>query len=112
MVPAEEPTTGESTRHVPPPAGDDDPRFRYATYRTAPPDKPTPKWAWLIDLVTRDGGREISTGFVLGMALVLVILIGGVWLARLGNKLGILEERLTQLEQGAVTTADAGELLP
>lgn len=111
---AQEPASAQSgpPRHVPPPAGDDDPRFRYATYRAAPADEPPAKWAWLTSLVTRDGTGEISTGFVLGVALVLVVLIGGIWLSHLGNKVGRLEQRLTQLEQAAVTTADARELLP
>lgn len=109
---AAQPAEAGPPRHVPPPAGDDDPRFRYATYRAAPADEPASKWSWLTGLFTRDGGREISTGFVLGVALVVVILIGGIWLARLGNKVGRLEQRLTQLEQGSVATADAGETIP
>jgi hypothetical protein len=46
------------------------------------------------------------------VALILVILIGGVWVARLSNRVSMLEQRLVRLEQGPVTTADAGDVLP
>jgi hypothetical protein len=104
--------TPAPARQVPPPAGGDDPRFRYATYRTAPHDEPASRWRQLAARITRDGTREISTGFVLGVALILVILIGGVWVARLSNRVSMLEQRLVRLEQGPVTTADAGDVLP
>ncbi|MFO8006584.1 MAG: hypothetical protein R6V05_02495 [Candidatus Brocadiia bacterium] len=75
-------------------------RYPYATYRSAPEDEEAEQRR-----LEAAGGtsteRRVSTGFVLGVALVVVVLVGGIWLAHLGKKVGRLESRITRLEQPA-----------
>jgi len=72
-------------------------RYAFATYRSAPSEEG--------DGQGHSGGtgapaseRELSTGFVLGVALVVVVLVGGIWLARMGRRVGRLEKRVEALE--------------
>jgi cobalamin biosynthesis Mg chelatase CobN len=73
-------------------------RYPYATYRSAPSEDEAEE-AEERKAPGRTGSeREISAGFLLGVALVVVVLVGGIWLARLQNKVGNLEARISQLE--------------
>ncbi len=73
-------------------------QYPYATYRSAPTDPedeaPEQKQASAKPFAE----REISTGFLLGVALVVVVLVGGIWVARLQNRVAGLEARISQLE--------------
>jgi hypothetical protein len=73
-------------------------RFPYATHRTAPPDEKAEK-AELAALTGPKAEREISTGLVLGLALIAVALVSGVFTVRLMKKVGALEQRLSKLER-------------
>jgi hypothetical protein len=73
-------------------------RFPYATHRPAPPDEKAEK-AELAALTGAKAEREIPTGLVLGLALIVVALVGGVFTVRLSKKVGALEQRLTRLER-------------
>jgi hypothetical protein len=79
-------------------------RYPYATYRSAPADEKAEKEE--LKAVSDSGAeRRISTGFVLGIALVVVVLLGGIWLARLGNKVQSLQNRVARLEEASATEA-------
>ncbi len=75
-------------------------RYPYATYGPAPEDEDEERRR-----LEAAGGsspeRRVSTGFVLGVALIVVVLVGGIWLARLGKKVSRLESRIARLEQPA-----------
>jgi hypothetical protein len=85
-------------RHVsPPPRDEQDVRYAYATHRPAPPDEEAEKKE-LAAVTGRKPDREFSTGFVLGVALILAVLVGGILIARLQNKVGALEQRVSRVE--------------
>ncbi|MFO7957942.1 MAG: hypothetical protein R6X33_12675 [Candidatus Brocadiia bacterium] len=73
-------------------------RYPYATYRSAPPEDEAAEAEESKSPAGAVSEREISAGFLLGVALVVVVLVGGIWLARLQNKVGNLEARISQLE--------------
>ncbi len=74
-----------------------DVRFAYATHRSAPADEEAEK-AELAALTGRKAEREISTGLLLGVALIVVALVGGIFVVRLNKKVTTLEQRLAKLE--------------
>ncbi|NLW49278.1 MAG: hypothetical protein GXY85_00345 [Candidatus Brocadiaceae bacterium] len=100
-----QPDAEERTRTVvlaPPPAPNG--RNPFATH--GPP--PTDEEAARAELAVFGSGlpeRRFSTGFVLGVALVVVVLVGGIWLSRLGNRVAMLENRLNRVEGIPVQTA-------
>ena len=49
--------------------------------------------------------RTVSTGFLLGIALIVVVLVGGMWIGRLGKKVAALENRVNRIEGQQVHTA-------
>lgn len=79
----------------------------YATHRPPPNDETAEK----AELAAATGGvrpeaksdRRVSAGFVLGIALIAIALIGGIWLARLSNRMASLEERISALEPAATS---------
>ena len=88
-----------------PPRDEQDVRYPYATHRPAPPDEKAEKKE-LAAVTGRKPEREFSTGFVLGVALIVVVLVGGVLVARLQKKVGALEQRVSRMEgQNARTAA-------
>jgi hypothetical protein len=87
-----------------PTPGGEEVRFPFATHRPAPADEAAEEQE-LAAVTGTSTEREVSTGFLLGMALLVVVLIGGIWLVRLGRKVGSLERRLSRLEAAEVTTA-------
>lgn len=73
-------------------------RYPYATYRSAPPEGEAEEVDEGKPSARAGSEREISAGFLLGVALVVIVLVGGIWLARLQNKVGNLEARISRLE--------------
>ena len=86
-------------------------RSVYATHRLAPPDERAEK-----EEVGAIGGRRsertVSTGFLLGVALIVVVLLGGVFIVRLSKKVGALEKRVSHLETANAESLAAGSSLP
>jgi len=81
-----------------PPREEVEARQAYATYRPAPAGKAGERKQ--LATVNRGAGeREISAGFVLGVALILVATIAGVLIMRLRARVGRLETRVQELEQ-------------
>lgn len=89
---------------VVPPAAEGEQRFAYATHRPPPPDEKAER-RQLAALTGRKQDREVSTGFVLGIALIVVVLLGGILIARLSNRVQVLEQKIVRLE-GGVRTAE------
>lgn len=83
-------------------------RFPYATHRSPPPDERAEK-AELAALTGAKAERDISTGLVLGFALIAVALVSGVFTVRLTKRMGALEQRLSKLER---SDARAGATSP
>ncbi len=111
----EDPAPAERTKPpkkviLPPPHGAET-RYPFATHRPAPPDEK----AEVEELAAVTGvrpAREVSTGFVLGVALIVVVLLGGIIMVRLGKKVGSLEQRISRLETTELQTAAAPLLSP
>ena len=92
-------------RHVSlPPRDEQDVRHAYATHRPAPPDEKAEKEE-LAAVTGHKPEREFSTGLVLGAALILAVLVGGILIARLQKKVGALEQRISRVEGQNVRTA-------
>lgn len=72
-------------------------RYPYATYRSAPPDEKAEKRE-LAALTGAKAEREISTGLVLGLALIVLALLCGVFIVGLGKRVRALERRVSRLE--------------
>lgn len=86
-------------------------RYPFATYRPAPPDEK----AEVEELAAVTGAkpaREVSTGFVLGIALIVVALLSGIFIVRLGKRVNSLEKRVSRLDSAEMRTADAALPLP
>ncbi|MHC4593007.1 MAG: hypothetical protein ACYS8L_09985 [Planctomycetota bacterium] len=86
-------------------------RFPYATYRSAPADEDAEK----VELAALTGTRrerEVSAGFLLGVALIIVMLAGGVLIGRLQKRVGSLESRLRILEDADMRTAALPTSMP
>jgi len=92
--PADEPKTKNS---VPPPEQDVGARLAFATHRPAPPDEKAEKEE-LAAIAGPKPQREISTPLVLGVALIVVAWLCGIFIVRLHRKVDALETRLTKLE--------------
>lgn len=88
---------------VPPPSLEGG-RYPFATHAPAPPDEEAEQ-AELDALAHRKPERMISTGFLLGIALIVVVLVGGMWIGRLGKKVAALENRVNRIEGQQVHTA-------
>ncbi len=77
----------------------------YATHRPAPPDQAAEK----AQLAAACGGkareREISAGFLIGVAMIVLALIGAVVVVRLEKHVQRLESRISALEQVQPQTA-------
>jgi len=86
-------------------------RSPYATYRPAPPDEAAEKEE-LAAVTGRKAEREVSAGFLLGVALIIVALLGGIAIVRLHKKVDSLERRLASIEGAHVLTAEADLLSP
>jgi hypothetical protein len=80
--------------------GTEENRYPYATYREAPQDEAEEEQE-LAAVSGETAAPEISTGFLLGLALIGVVLVGGILIARLGNKVASLERRVAAMEQQA-----------
>ncbi|MHC5035096.1 MAG: hypothetical protein ACYTFZ_08675 [Planctomycetota bacterium] len=86
-------------------------RFPYATYRSAPADEDAEK----VELAALTGTRrekEVSAGFLLGVALIILMLAGGVLIGRLQKRVGSLESRLRILEDADMRTAALPTSMP
>lgn len=86
-------------------------RHPYATYRSAPPDEAAEKRE-LAAIAGSKPPREVSTGFVLGIALIVVALLSGIFIVRLSKKVGALEARITRLESAGTKSVIAQRRLP
>jgi len=72
-------------------------RYPYATYRTAPPDEKAEK-AELAMVTGTKLQREVPTGLVLGVALIVIALLAGVFIVRLSKQVASLQRRVSRLE--------------
>ncbi|KPK65162.1 MAG: hypothetical protein AMK73_03765 [Planctomycetes bacterium SM23_32] len=86
-------------------------RFPFATHRPAPTDESAEE-AELAAVTAPKAHREISTGFLLGLALLAIVLIGGVWLARLSGKVSALERRVSRAEAAQIMAAAGSRRAP
>jgi len=86
-------------------------RSPYATYRPAPPDEEAERQE-VAAISGRRPDREVSAGFLLGIALIVLTLVGGIMIARLGNKVGALEQRIARLESAQRGSAIADGHVP
>jgi len=96
---------GEAPQPGPPkkvalPRVQDPAALAYGTYRSAP-HKATASQNAPATAPRPDEERRVSTGFVLGIALIVVVLLGGIWLARLSTRTRSLESRIAKLEAAA-----------
>jgi len=82
---------------VMPPLEERDPRFLYATHRPPPPEEESAKPKAPRPSKPAEE-RQVSAGFLLGTALIVVVLVGGIWIARLSRKVTSLEQRISSLE--------------
>ena len=73
----------------------------FATHRPAPPDEEAEKaqLAALTGQKAKAQDRQVSTGFLLGAALIVMLLVGGVVIARMDKHVRGLEARVSSLEQ-------------
>jgi hypothetical protein len=78
-------------------------RNPFATYGPPPPDEKAEEAE--LAALTRRSPERLSTAFWLGVGLVVFVLVGGIWLARLGNKVASLESRLDFIEGHRIHTA-------
>ena len=82
----------------------------FATHQPAPPDERAEA-----EVVRAIAGQRpqktVSAAFVLGVALIVVVLVGGVSLVRLGKKVGALETRVSHLERTKPESLLAGSSL-
>lgn len=74
-------------------------RLAFATHGMPPPDRDAEKET-LTSLNNSPRERELSSGFVLGVALILLALVGGIFVARLRSRVSALERRVVALESG------------
>ena len=103
VVPEAEMAIREAKTLVMPPAPEPG-RNPFATHGPPPPDEKAEE-AELAALTDRKAERTVSTGFLLGVGLIVVVLVGGIWLSRLGDKVTALENRLNRIEGLQVQTA-------
>jgi hypothetical protein len=104
---ADEPAMAESTRKVTRLPRIDlsrDPSL-YATHRPAPADEAAEKAHLAAVTGQRPKERELSTGFLIGVGLIVLALIGGVSIVRLEKHVQRLEQRVSQLEHAPTQTA-------
>ena len=85
--------------------------YAFATHRPAPPDRKSER-AELAAVTGGKAGRQVSTGFVLGVALIVATLIGGVMVARLGKRVRTLEARIAAIEAAEFEVATGEDGLP
>jgi len=94
---------------VMPPPDEHDPRYLYATHRPPPSDDSADKE----EVAVRTGATpqtRSSAGFLWGIALVILLLMGTVFVG-LSMKIRGLERRISRLETGTpAAVADAGNL--
>jgi len=72
-------------------------RYAYATHRPPPADAKAEKEV-LAALTGTKPEREVPTALVLGVALIVVALLSGVFIVRLTQKVGAIERRMNALE--------------
>ncbi len=85
--------------------------YAFATHRPAPASRKAER-AELASVTGGKPGREVSAGFVLGVAIIVITLVGGIMVARLGGKVKSLEARLGQLEAAEIEVATAEHRAP
>ncbi|MHC4789357.1 MAG: hypothetical protein ACYS8K_09180, partial [Planctomycetota bacterium] len=86
-------------------------RYPWATYRSPPPDEAAEREE-LVAAGETVQEREISAGFVLGIALVVITLACGMLIGRLQRKVRSLENRIGMLENVETQTAQAPPYVP
>ena len=86
-------------------------RSVYATHRSPPPDERAEKQE-VGAIAGRRSERTVSIGFLLGVALIVVVLLGGVSIVGLSKKVGALEKRVSHLETADAESLVAGSSLP
>ena len=89
-----------------PSAADEMFRYPYATHRHPPQSEKEEKQE-LAELRGARPGREYSTGFILGVVIVVISLVAGIALARLHNRVKALERRIDGVENVVATSSSA-----
>jgi hypothetical protein len=117
QAPAELPDAGQPSLAEPPKKVTRLPRIDpnrdpalYATHRPAPPDEAAEKAHLVAVTGQRAVERQVSSGFLIGVALIVVVLIGGVLLARMGKHVQRLDSRVSALEQSRTPASALGRL--
>lgn len=93
----------EMNTMIVPPISNADPRLAYATHRAAPPEEKA-KQPQPVGVAADAAGPRFSAGFILGVALIVVALLSGICLVRLGKRVGSLEQRISTLERAGSRT--------
>ena len=83
----------------------------FATHRPAPATKKAER-AELASVTGGKSGREVSAGFILGVGIIVITLVGGLMVARMGKRVRSLETRLGQLEAAEMEVATADHTGP
>jgi hypothetical protein len=101
---AEPPEPPQPKSPVPPPKEEVEVRLAFATHRPPPPDEKAEKEE-LAAVTGVKQEREVPTALVLGIALIVVAWLCGIFIVRLHKKVSTLETRLTRLEHPRTRTA-------
>jgi len=92
-----------------PSAADEIFRYPYATHRHPPLTEEEEKQE-LVQFGGTPPAKEYSTGFILGIAIIIVSLITGIVLARLHRRVKTLERRLEGVEELVATSTSSSAL--
>ncbi len=85
-----------------------DGRYPYATHGPAPADEKEEKRE--LDVIAgRSSERQVSAGFLLGIALIAIALGGAVWIGRLGRRVRSLERQVASLTGEEAPEAESAE---
>ncbi len=85
--------------------------YAFATHRPPPASRKAER-AELASVTGGKPGREVSAGFILGVGIIVITLVGGLMVARMGKRVRSLETRLGQLEAAEIEVATAEHRAP
>lgn len=89
-------------------------RYPYATHGPAPADEKQERRE-LDAMAGRSGERQVSAGFLLGVALIAVTLLGAIWVGRLGRRVRTLERQVAAMSEPEAednSATETAQLLP